>query len=345
MTRSFSLPFLAVLLVLTAQQENSAPAQSVADAARAARERQKSSPPKHILTDDDLAARHASAESDSLAGTEARVRTQLENSYPPIPSAADLKSQIDQMTADSKTPAVQLTAKYKQAALYGYETVDFPGRQEWEDQLESATGRFLGEAATAATAVQAILDKNRDAFDKRDDQAVQKVRREWIDAVVPYASWQLRTQQLIVEGRSRAKAYVADSAAALREYRRAHVSQAESIVGSTMMALQTAEVEFRKSHDHYSCELAELQFNVASSDQRQNPQADWTSRLNAIHNLGYELQLQGCDADHFTALATPPAPDGTQGHAFCSSETVLAHIAEDGRTVNCSTTGREWHPK
>lgn len=343
MIRAFSLPLLAAFLALAAQQETSPPEQSVAEAARAARERQKASTPKHMLTDDDLSARRAGA--DSTAGTEAQVQAQLEDSYPPIPTAAVLKSQIDQMTADSKTPAVQLVAKYKQTALYGYETVDFPGRQEWEDQLENATGRFIGEAAAVAAELQAILDQNREALARSDSETIQRVRAQWIDTVVPYASWQLRTQQLIVDGRSRAKAYVADSAAAWREYRRAHVAQAEPTIGSAMMVLQQAEMEFRKSHDHYACDLADFQLNTPNADKPQNLQMDWTSRLTAIHNLGYELLLQGCDADHFTALATPPAPDGTQGHAFCSSETLAVHIAEDGRTANCLTTGREWRAK
>jgi hypothetical protein len=254
-----------------------------------------------------------------------------------------LKSQIDQIEADSKTPAVQLVARYKQTALYGYETVDFPGRQEWEDQLESATEHYLEEAATTARELQTILDQNREALGRSEGETIQRVRAKWIDTVVPYASWQLRAQQLIVDGRSRAKAYIADSAAALRDYRRAHVAQAEPTIGSTMMALQQAEMEFRKSHDHYTCDLADFNLNTANVDKPQNPQMDWTSKLNAVHGLGYELQLEGCDADHFTALATPPASDGTQGHAFCSSETVAVHIADDGRTVNCLAAGREWH--
>jgi len=339
MIRALSLPFLAVLLALAGRQETSPPAQSVAEAARAARERQKSSAPKHTLTDDDLASRRSN--SDSSAGTEAQARAQLESSYSPNPTPADLKSQIDQMTADSKVPAVQLIARYKQTALYGYETVDFPGRQEWEDQLENASEHFIEEAATAAGGLQALLAQNGDALGRSDGETIRRVRAQWIDTVVPYASWQLRAQQLIVDGRSRAKAYLADSAAALREYRRAHVAQAESTVGPTMIELQEAEMAFRKSHDHYTCDLTELPLNAPSDDKLQTS-TDWPSRLNTVRGLGYEIVLQGCDADHFTALATPPAADGTQGHAFCSSESATVHIADDGRTANCIATGREW---
>ena len=249
------------------------------------------------------------------------------------------------MTADSKTPAVQLIAKYQQVALYGYETVDFPGRQEWEDQLETATEHFVAAAAIAATELQAILDQNREALISSDSGTIQSVRARCIDTVVPYATWQIRTQQLIVDGRARAKAYIADSAAALREYRRGHVAQAESTIGPTMLALQEAEIEFRKSHDHYTCDLAEFQLTTAGAEKPQNSQMEWTSKVEAARKLGYELALQGCDADHFTALATPPATDGTQGHAFCSSEMVAVHIAEDGRSTNCLTTGRDWRTK
>jgi hypothetical protein len=82
MIRAFSLSFLAMFLALAGQQDTNPPEQSVAEAARAARERQKSSIPKHTLTDDDLASRRV--DTDSSAGTEAQVRAQLESSYSPI---------------------------------------------------------------------------------------------------------------------------------------------------------------------------------------------------------------------------------------------------------------------
>jgi hypothetical protein len=337
-----SLPFLAALLALTPLQEASPPTQSVADAARAARERQKSSAPKHLLTDDDLASRRASGES-ALAGTETQAREQVEASIPPSPNAADLKKQIDQIDADGKVPAVALIARNKQTALYGNEDVDFPGRQEWEEQLESATTHFLDDAAAAVLQLQAIWDQNRDGLTRGDATTAQSVRRQWIDAVVPYASWQLRTQQLVVDGRSRAEGYKADSAAAWRDYRRTHAAQAESTLGATMAALQEAEAAFKKTNGRYTCDFSDFATNAASADKSQNSPEDWASRLEAVRRLGYTVLLQDCDADHYTALATPPAADGTQGRAFCTNESAAIRIGSDGKTDRCLSSGRDWH--
>lgn len=342
MIRVSFLALVAVCLAQPAPQDASAPAQSVVDAARAARERQKSSPPKHQLTDDDLAARRVSAES-ALAGTETQAREQIEDSVPANPTAADLQNQIDQINSDAKISAVALIGRNKQTALYGNENSDFPGRQEWEEQLESATTRFCENAVSAASQLQTILEQNQDALGRGDAAAAQRVRKQWMDTIVPYASWQLRTEQLVVDGRSRAEGYKADSAAALREYRRAHSAQAESTLGATMTSLQEAEAAFQKTNGRYTCEITDFGANAAKADQSQNPPIDWASRLETARRLGYTVLLQDCDADHYTVLALPPAVDGTQGRAFCSNESAGIHVAGDGRTTNCLTTGREWH--
>lgn len=344
MMRSFFFPAIAAaLLALAAQQDAGPPAQSVAEAARAARERQKSSNPKHLLTDDDIASRHAGDDSAALTGNEAEVRAQLEDSVPRSLTVVELKTQLDAIIADANRPAVALIAKFKQTALYGYEDVDFPSRQEWEDQLDSATTRFLAQSAAAASQLQSLLDQNRDALSRQDGPTLQKLRAQWIDALVPYVSWQMRAQQLVVEGQARAKAYMADSAAAWRDYRRGHVKQAESTVATTLLALREQEIAFQKDHAHYTCEIADFTSSESTPTNPANPQTAWSTGMDALHKLGYSITLQGCDAEHFTVVAVPPATDGTQGHAFCTSETAGLRIAADGRPDNCLAAGREWH--
>jgi hypothetical protein len=161
----------------------------LADVARAARERQKSNP-KHVLTDDDIARERGATDSAVAAGDEAQERALMEKSYPANPTVTDLKSQIDQIRAYSNYPAADLTARFKQAAIYGYEKVEFPGRQEWEAQVETATNHFLDEASRAASRLQTILDQNQDALSRRDPAASRTVRSQWMDAVVAYAGWQ-----------------------------------------------------------------------------------------------------------------------------------------------------------
>ena len=342
MIRSLSLSFAAALLSLAAQQDATPPAQSLADAARAARERQKSSTAKRVVTDDDIVPARSTANSTPASVDEAQIRSEMEKSYPQAPTAADLKNQIDLITGYSKYAPADLIAKFKQAAIYGYESVDFPGRQEWEDELESATTHFLNEAANAAPRLQSILDQNRDALARGDAETAQEVRTQWIDTLVPYASWQVRTQQLVVEGPSRAKAYLADSSKALRDYRRGRAAQAESTIGWTLISLRDEEEEFRKNHSRYTCDLNDFSFNMTNPNKPQNSKIGWDSKMDSVRNLGYNILMQGCDTDHFIALAAPPAPDGTQGRAFCSSEAGI-RVASDGSTENCLSNGRDWH--
>jgi hypothetical protein len=340
MIQMFSLALVGAFLTLPAPQDAGAPAQSVADAARAARERRNASNPKRVLTDDDLSLSRNAA--DPAAVNEEQVRATLEKSYPQNPTVADLKTQLDQIAGDSKNSPQELTAKFKQAALYGYESVDFPGRQEWEEQLESATTHFVGEAASASARLQTLLDENRNTFSRPDAAAaIQRMRAQWIDIVVPYASWQTRSQQLMAEGQSRARAYKADSSTALREYRRGRAAQAESAIGLTLISLRQEEEEFHRNRGRYTCDLSDFSFNTTNPNKLQNSKTGWDRKMDALRNLGYSLVLQGCDADHFTAIATPPAPDGGQGRAFCSSESGI-RIAADGSTDNCLTTGRDW---
>jgi hypothetical protein len=315
----------------------------LADAARSARERQKSSNPKHVLTDDDIASGRAQQDSAAAAGNEAQARALMEKSYPANPTVADLKSQIDQMSIYSKYPAADLTAKFKLAALYGYEKVDFPGKQEWEAELETATNHFLNEASGAASRLQAILDQNQDALSRHDPESSRRVRALWMEAVVSYASWQMRLQQLITDGQSRAKAYVSSSSTAASDYRRGRAKQSESAVAWTMIRFREMEDEFKKHTGHYACNLADFNFNANNPNKPYNAQYFWENKLANIRSLGYDIVMQGCDATHFTALAVPPALDGNQGRAFCTNQSDGTRIADDGSSVHCLSNGAAWH--
>ncbi len=50
-----------------------------------------------------------------------------------------------------------------------------------------------------------------------------------------------------------------------------------------------------------------------------------------------------CGAEHYTAFAIPVAPDGSQGRALCSSESVEVRVAEDGKPRKCLSTGAIWN--
>jgi hypothetical protein len=100
---------------------------------------------------------------------------------------------------------------------------------------------------------------------------------------------------------------------------------------------------FQKNSAHYTCELADFSSAESPPSNPPNPPPGWNARIDALRNLGYSIILQGCDADHFTALAAPPAPDGTQGRAFCTSESGVLRIANDGSTEHCLSSGRDWH--
>jgi hypothetical protein len=86
---SLLLVVAAVLMSIT-QQEASPPAPSVAEAARAARERQKSTNAKHVLTDEDLGGTREIGGSGSPA-SEAEARSQLEE-IPPFPQSPQLRT-------------------------------------------------------------------------------------------------------------------------------------------------------------------------------------------------------------------------------------------------------------
>ena len=343
MTSALSLHLLALLLALPSPQEAAPPAPSVADAARAARERQKTAASKHVLTDDEIAPGRGAADATAAAGNESQVRAQMQKSFPASPTVADLRAQIEQIGIYSRYQPADLTAKFKTAALYGYEKVEFPGKKEWEEQLETAVTHYLDEAARAVPRLQAVLDENQDALLRRDPAASQKVRSQWIDAVVAYASWQLRLQQLIEDGQARPKAFLNDSAAALSEYRQGRSKQAESTIGWILITLHDQELKFKQIHNRFTCDLTDFNFNATNPNKPLNYQTGWENKMETVRNLGYRILVHGCNAEGYTALAIPPLPDGSQGRAFCTGESGAIRRSADGSTANCQSGGSDWH--
>ena len=84
---------IATLLASGAQAQESTPpagTPSVADAARAVREGQKTMPPTHVITNDDIEAKREPADLADTRVSEQEVRAEMEKNYPPILPKADL---------------------------------------------------------------------------------------------------------------------------------------------------------------------------------------------------------------------------------------------------------------
>jgi hypothetical protein len=207
MTNFLCLLMVTAFLMFSQQQEATPPAPTLAEAARAARERPKSSKPKHIVTDDDVS--HNGSDAGFAAGvSESQVRARLQGdaTIPRVPTAADLINRINDFSLANGISAASESANYKQKVLSGHQNAPFPGQKEWEEQMDTAVKHFVEEAGTAATRLHAILEENKDALAHGDPATPQKVRQEWIEALVPFTTSQLRLHQLMLEGDARAKA-------------------------------------------------------------------------------------------------------------------------------------------
>lgn len=199
---------VTAFLMFSQQQEAAPPAPTLAEAARAARERPKSSKPKRIVTDDDVSHNGSDAGFAAAGISESQVRARLQGdaTIPRVPTAADLISRINDFSLANGISAATESANYKQKALSGHQNAPFPGQKEWEEQMDTAVKHFVEEAGNAATRLHAILEENKDAFARGDPATPEKVRRQWIEALVPFTTWQLRLHQLMLDGDARAKA-------------------------------------------------------------------------------------------------------------------------------------------
>jgi hypothetical protein len=321
-------------------QETTPPATtpSVADAARAVRERQKSMTPKRILTDDEIAAKRRARDLANMGASENEVRAEIEKHFAPSLTKADLTQQIAQIKTIARgDPDMRVVVK--RSALAGYDSVEFPGKKHWEEDVSVAVTRMVEEAAKAATRLQAIVDENQNVLAGRDLAASARLREMWIDTLLPYATWQRRMRDLAEDGRARVKAYTRGNPAGAAEYRHEAVRRNEIAVGGMLGDMHIVEDELRNVRGHYACDATQ---GPRDPQHPEIPNVMWTIYMNTARGAGYRLDIQGCDARHYSAVAIPPVSDGSQGRAFCMDESGVVRVAPDGNPATCISRGSEW---
>src|SRR5215813_1068030 len=204
------LPLLCFGLLLATCQEPSLQTPTVADAARATRQQPKSHSQKHVLSNEDLSGEHHDEGQEVELESKDKLRSQLEKLCPKRPTVADLKHDVELLTNYAKCCSErEMIANFHRAALHNLESVDFPGKKEWEGKLEVTVRRWMEELETGARQIQAILDGNRPVLSGTDSAALEQVRQQWIEAKIPYLQWQSRMDLLVEEGTTRAKAHLA----------------------------------------------------------------------------------------------------------------------------------------
>ena len=331
----------AVFLATAAQAQQSTPSggtPSVTDAAHAGRERQKSTKPKHVITDDDIAPQIGSTDAADLGASEQDVRAEMEKNYSSPLTKADMTMQITQMQGVVARGDAGMLTSFKQSALAGYEGVEFPGKKEWEQSLSVVARRTVEEAGKGVTRLQAIVDGNQNAIAGRDSTALARMRETWINALLPYATWQHRARDLVEDGRTHAKAYATGNPVGAVEYRHEAVRRNEIAVAGVLSELNIPEDELKRTWGHYACDATQWPRDPQFPDI---PNQIWANYMRTVRGAGYRLEIQGCDRGVYTAVAVPPASDGSQGRAFCTDETGVVRVAADGDPATCPSSGRD----
>ena len=195
MSHFFCQLVVAAFLLFSAQQEVTPPVPSVADAARAARESKQSSKPKHVWTDDDISPKAGYAAA-GFKESEIRAQLQIDATIPQVPTAMDLTHRIYDFSVASGNSAASESANYRQSILAGHEKTPFAGQKEWEEQMDTAVKHMDDELGPAAARLKAILEENKVGLSRGDPAASQKVREQWIEALVAHTAWQMRVHQL-----------------------------------------------------------------------------------------------------------------------------------------------------
>ncbi|MGH9687851.1 MAG: hypothetical protein ACRD5K_12250 [Candidatus Acidiferrales bacterium] len=331
----------ALLAPLARAQDSTAPAAtpSVADAARAERERQKSQTPERVITNDDIAPKIGPADGADAGPSKQEVRAELEKRYPPsFFTMANLMQQITKLQGVAARGDAGMLTVFKRSALVGYETVEFPGKKEWEERVSIATSHMVEEAGKGATRLEAIVDDNKNAIAGRDPAALARVRETWIDALLPYATWQQRTRDLADDGKARAKAYATGNPVGVTEYGHEAVERTEIAVAGILGPLAIMENEIRNVRGRYICDPAEWPHDPNFPKAPTALQMTFTQ----VSQAGYRLDFEGCGASHYSALAVPPESDGSQGRAFCMDESGLVRVSPDGNAATCVSRGSRW---
>lgn len=333
----------AIFLATGAQEQESTPSggtPSVTDAARAERERQKSITPKHVITDDDIAPKIGPADAADLGASEQEVRAEMEKNYSPPLTKADMMRQITQMQAVAASGDAGMLTSFKRSALAGYEGVEFPGKKEWEQSLSVVISRMVEEAGKGVTRLQAIVDQNQNVLAGHDHAASAQMRETWIAAVLPYATWQQRARNLDEDGKARAKAYATGNPTGVAQYHHEAVRRNEIAVGGMLSSMHIVEDELRNVQGHYACDATQW---PRDPHHPEIPNVMWTNYMDTARGAGYRLDIHGCDARHYSAVAVPQVSDGSQGRAFCMDESGVVRVAPDGNPATCMSRGSEWN--
>jgi hypothetical protein len=331
----------AFLAPIARAQDSTAPAAtpSVADAARTARERQKSQTSKRVTTNDDIAPKIGPADAADAGVSEQQVRAELEKNYPPsFFTMANLRQQITLLQSVAARGDAGTLTSFKRSALAGYERVEFPGKKQWEENGSVATSHMVEEAGKGATRLEAIVDGNQNAIPGRDPAALARLREMWIDALLPYATWQQRARDWAEDGKARAKAYATGNPAGAAEYRHEAVGRTEIAVAGILGSLAIMENEIRNVRGRYICDPAEWPHDPNFPNAPTALQMAFTQ----VTQAGYRLDFEACGASHYSALAIPPASDGSQGRAVCMDESGLVRVAPDGNAATCMSRGSDW---
>ena len=308
-----------------------ASAPSVADAARAQRERQKQITPKRVITDADIEPEIRPAAPDTGA-SEQEVRAELEKNCPPsFFTMANLRQQITQLQSVATMGHAGMLTSFNRSALAGYENVEFPGKKEWEEKGSVATNHMVEEAGKGATRLEAIVEDNQNAITGRDPAALARMQKTWIDGILPYALWQRRTRDLMEDGKTRAKAYATGNPVGAAEHSRAAVERTELAVRGMLSELNIMEHQIRNVQRRFICDPTQWPHDPNYPDAPNALQVTYTQ----VSQEGYRLDLQGCDESHYAAVAVPSASDGNQGRAFCMDESGIVRMALDGNAATC----------
>jgi hypothetical protein len=331
----------AILAPVARAQDSTAPAPtpSVADVARVERERRKSQTPKRVIINDDIAPKIGQADAADAGVSKQEVRAELEKNYPPsFFTMANLRQQITLLQRVAARGDAGMLTSFKRSALAGYESVEFPGKREWEENGSVATSHMVEEAGKGATRLEAIVDGNQNAIAGRDPATLARVRETWIDALLPYATWQQRTRDLMEDGKVRAKAYATGNSVGATEYRHEAVERTEIAVAGILGPLAIMENQIRNVRGRYICDPAEWPHDPNFPKAPTALQMTFTQ----VSLAGYRLDFEGCGASHYSALAIPPARDGSQGRAFCMDQSGLVRVAPDGNAATCMSRGSDW---
>jgi hypothetical protein len=313
----------------------------VADAARAAQKGQKTMPPKHVITNDDIEGKREAADLADIGASEQDMRAEMEKDYPlSFFTMAKVTQQITQLRSIGARGAADILTAFKRSALAGYESVEFPGKQKWEENISVAANHMVEEAGKGATRLQTIVDGNQDVLAGRDPAGLARMRATWIDALLPYWPWQRRSRDLVADGTARAKAYATGNPAGVAQYHHEAVRRNEIAVGGMLSSMHIIEDELRNVQGHYACDETQWPRDPVHPEI---PNAMWTTAMNTASGAGYRLDIQGCDARHYSAFAIPPVSDGSQGRAFCMDESAVVRVAPDGNPATCMSRGSEWN--